>query len=273
MDDVEKLFRQLDKQLERNEKSVYDFLTRSGAEKIYSFSNLPDKVIIHGSYDENCKLVLGKKALEAITSKRLNLVIGSMGPAGKVIKDAFVYIGDASGRLQILFGSGGSVVLGSLGAVTLDVRIGHSGVLVVGDKTTVNGARVVAVNSNILVGQDGLWSDEILAQGFDQHGIVDMDTREIINLERRDIVTEQHVWIGRRVTLMPMITIGKGSIVGTGAIVTKSVPSFSSAVGVPARVVRDKVSWSRPWTGLDVATELFFDSHWPQIQSARNDDV
>lgn len=45
-------------------------------------------------------------------------------------------------------------------------------------------------------------------------------------------------WIGGNVTILPGVTIGSGSTIGAGAVVTKSVPPRSLAVGNPARVVR-----------------------------------
>lgn len=43
--------------------------------------------------------------------------------------------------------------------------------------------------------------------------------------------------IGVNAVLLPGVTIGKGSIVGAGAVVTADVPAFSKVAGVPARVI------------------------------------
>jgi len=48
----------------------------------------------------------------------------------------------------------------------------------------------------------------------------------------------RNVWIGRRATIMPGITIGEHSVVGTGAVVTKNVPPKCIVGGIPARVLR-----------------------------------
>ncbi|NNJ11086.1 acyltransferase [Chloroflexales bacterium ZM16-3] len=52
------------------------------------------------------------------------------------------------------------------------------------------------------------------------------------------ITIEDGAWIGARSVVMPGITIGAGSIVGAGAIVTKDVPPNTMVGGVPARVIR-----------------------------------
>ncbi len=43
--------------------------------------------------------------------------------------------------------------------------------------------------------------------------------------------------IGSNVTILPGVTIGEGALVGAGAVVTKDVPDYTVAAGVPARVV------------------------------------
>lgn len=45
-------------------------------------------------------------------------------------------------------------------------------------------------------------------------------------------------WIGANVTVLPGVTIGKGCTIGSGAVVQKSIPDYSVAVGVPAKVIK-----------------------------------
>ena len=54
----------------------------------------------------------------------------------------------------------------------------------------------------------------------------------------RPITIEENIWLGAPVIVMPGVTIGKGSVVGIGRVVTRDIPPRSVAVGVPARVVK-----------------------------------
>ncbi|MGN0841514.1 MAG: acyltransferase [Candidatus Ornithospirochaeta sp.] len=55
------------------------------------------------------------------------------------------------------------------------------------------------------------------------------------------VVIEDDVWIGERSTILKGVTIGKGSIVASNSVVTKSVPPYSIVAGNPARVVKEGI--------------------------------
>lgn len=58
----------------------------------------------------------------------------------------------------------------------------------------------------------------------------------------KDVIVEEDVWIGSNVTLLSGVTIGRGATIAAGAVVTKSIPPYCIAGGVPARVI--KFYWS-----------------------------
>ncbi len=51
------------------------------------------------------------------------------------------------------------------------------------------------------------------------------------------VLIEDDVWIGLNAVILQGITLGQGCIIGAGAVVTRSIPPWSIALGVPARVV------------------------------------
>jgi acetyltransferase-like isoleucine patch superfamily enzyme len=58
------------------------------------------------------------------------------------------------------------------------------------------------------------------------------------DLEIRPVRVEAWADIGTGAILLPGVTLGKGSIVGAGAVVTQDVPPFAIVAGVPARFLR-----------------------------------
>ena len=59
-----------------------------------------------------------------------------------------------------------------------------------------------------------------------------------LDLKHLDVRIKRNAHIGIGAIIMPGVTIGEGSIIGAGAVVTKDIPDFSIAVGVPARVIK-----------------------------------
>jgi maltose O-acetyltransferase len=51
------------------------------------------------------------------------------------------------------------------------------------------------------------------------------------------VIIADHVWIGYRAIVLPGVTVGKGAVVGAGAVVTKDVPPFAIVAGNPARII------------------------------------
>lgn len=56
--------------------------------------------------------------------------------------------------------------------------------------------------------------------------------------EKGIVVIEENVWIGEGVCILPGVTIGKNSIIGANAVVTKSFEENSVIAGIPAKLIR-----------------------------------
>ena len=65
--------------------------------------------------------------------------------------------------------------------------------------------------------------------------ITDADKAALGGEYDADVTIEAGCWIGTRAIILKGVTIGKGSVIGAGAVVTKDVPPYSVYVGVPER--------------------------------------
>ena len=48
----------------------------------------------------------------------------------------------------------------------------------------------------------------------------------------------KNVWVGAHATILPGVTVGDNAVIAAGAVVTKDVPAYCVAAGVPARVIK-----------------------------------
>lgn len=56
----------------------------------------------------------------------------------------------------------------------------------------------------------------------------------------KDVLIDDHAWIGARAIILKGVTIGKHSIVGAGAVVTHDVSDYEIVGGSPARLIRKR---------------------------------
>lgn len=54
------------------------------------------------------------------------------------------------------------------------------------------------------------------------------------------VVIEDDVWIGCNVTILPGVTIGEGAVIAAGSVVTKDIPPFVIAGGIPAKIIKER---------------------------------
>lgn len=65
----------------------------------------------------------------------------------------------------------------------------------------------------------------------------DMNNRHTIYTYGK-VTIGRNAWIGMNVTICPGVTVGNYAVIGAGAVVTKDVPDYAVAAGVPAKVLR-----------------------------------
>lgn len=97
---------------------------------------------------------------------------------------------------------------------------------------------LVKIGNNVLIASHVYISDN--SHGF-YHG-VKQTSPDIPPISREYFISPveigDNVWIGEGVIILPGVKIGKGSIIGAHAIVSKSIPGNSIAVGQPAQVIK-----------------------------------
>ena len=109
--------------------------------------------------------------------------------------------------------------------------------------------------SNVLIGPVSIGNNVILAQNIVisalNHNYKNVDMPIYLQGETvRNITIEDDCWIGANVVITAGVTIGKHSVIGAGAVVTKNIPAFCVAVGNPARIVKKYCFTSKVWESI-----------------------
>lgn len=109
--------------------------------------------------------------------------------------------------------------------------------IIIGNNVGLSGC-VVSAHSSVKVGNNVLIGSGALITDSDAHSLDLYKRREGEGGVSVPVVIEDDVFIGARAIVLKGVTIGRGAVVGAGAIVSNSVPPFSVVVGNPARVVK-----------------------------------
>lgn len=100
----------------------------------------------------------------------------------------------------------------------------------------------ITCTNNIIIG-DGVLTGRFVLITDNNHGD-NSESEMCIPPHRRKISSKggviigNNVWIGDKVSILPGVSIGDGAIIATGAVVTKSIPKYCIAGGVPAKVIK-----------------------------------
>lgn len=109
----------------------------------------------------------------------------------------------------------------------------------VGDWTTIGHHTFIFATTSIVIGRDSLIAPFCYLVDAN-HLTKRSDPIRSQPMEALPIVIGDDVWLGAGVTVLPGVTIETGAVVAAGSVVTKDVPSYAVAAGVPARVVSER---------------------------------
>lgn len=107
------------------------------------------------------------------------------------------------------------------------------------------GAKFSSITS-IVIGSKVMFGPNVTIMGGDHNttvvGQYMFDVKDKLKNNDLPVIIENDVWIGANCIILKGVTIGQGSIIGAGSLVTKSIPPNSVALGHPAKVVRKRFS-------------------------------
>lgn len=126
---------------------------------------------------------------------------------------------------------------------------GHESVIYIGKNMNVNPVdfkRFLAIeHQNIIIGEDCLFSNDLMLRTNDAHIIYDISSKKRTNYSG-SIWIGDHVWIARGATILKNTQIGSGSVIGAGTLLgNKRIPSNTLAAGVPCKIIKSNIVMDR----------------------------
>ena len=158
----------------------------------------------------------------------------------------------------VIRGNGHHVEIGEsciLGRLTLVLQSSFCRA-VIGKRTTSGSVNIDLGEPNVhlRIGQDCMISHRVEVMCGDGHSLDDAGGGGRLN-HAGNVEIGDHVWLAAEAAILKGASVGDHSTVGFRSVVTSAIPSNSLAVGIPARVIRSGVTWTRdlPWQNLEGA--------------------
>jgi acetyltransferase-like isoleucine patch superfamily enzyme len=138
---------------------------------------------------------------------------------------------------------GGRVTLGEETVIRAGAMLlPSSGFISIGNKTSINHYTVINGQGGVTIGNSVMIAAFVSMFAANHH--FDDPTLSILEQgtgTKGGIEIEDDVWIGTHAVILDGVIIGKGSVIGAGAVVTKDVMPYSVMTGVPAKMVRSRL--------------------------------
>lgn len=116
--------------------------------------------------------------------------------------------------------------------------------LYVGTKVYVGPRAILSASEGLIIGDGVTVGPEFIVMGGDHNfRVVGKCIQEIkTGGVNKQVIIENDVWIGARVTVLKGVTIGEGAVIGAGSVVTKSTLPYMVYAGNPARLIKPRFS-------------------------------
>ena len=194
-------------------------------------------------YGNKLSKVLGGRVLQHLDQEVLQMIVQTKNLLARLNATNITDSATRDALLRQMLGS-----IGKYSSIDINFHCECGKHIFIGDKVIINmnctflDDNIIKIGNNVLIAPNVQLYTATHPINANERFVNDWDERSgdlFFRTKALPITIEDNVWIGGGTIVLPGITIGRNSVIGAGSVVTKSIPTYSVAVGNPCRVIRE----------------------------------
>ena len=156
---------------------------------------------------------------------------------GKGLKTG-IFVHWIEGRGDIILGD--DVTFDGKSGIKFAARFADRPTLTIGSHTGISGGCTITIGKQVTIGSHCRIASDVVITDSNGHPAEPIARKEgapPTDESVRPVTMQDNVWVGRRVIILPGVTIGEGSIVSSGSVVMSDVAPYTVVAGNPARKI------------------------------------
>jgi len=183
--------------------------------------------------------------IDAQSLKGTILINGKVSPGLVRFGESSVGIFDTKQRSvlniigELIFNGSAHIGRGS------SLSVGPGAKIILGNKfkVTAKSSIVASGSRSVIIGNDCIFSWDILIMNTDFHKIMDVGTSNVIN-QPADVIIGNHVWVGLGVTILKGSRVSDNCVIAARSLVSGNLPHEHSIFGgTPAKLIKNNIHW------------------------------
>lgn len=123
----------------------------------------------------------------------------------------------------------------------VSIMAGFEGTISIRHGVCINPYTTIDIQSHLEIGENTLIAPNCYICDYDHNFADDKKTIKQQGYLAKPIIIGSDVWIGAKSIILKGVRVGRGAVIGAGAVVTSDIPPFSVAVGNPAKVIKKRI--------------------------------
>lgn len=114
--------------------------------------------------------------------------------------------------------------------------------ITIGSGTGINARAYLAGQGGITIGKDVIFGPDVKIFSENHNYSDPLLAIKAQGVSRKGVTIGDNCWLGAGVTILDGVTVGSGCVIAAGSIVSRSIPENSIAAGIPAKIIKNRIT-------------------------------